>query len=110
MKKILLLSAVVIVIASCAKKPENIAPVNIGSDVYANHSCSRLASEKLKISQDLERLSAKQNNAHNSDAMGVFLLGLPWSSMSGNDQEATIAIAKGRIQAIDRTKLRKRCR
>ena len=77
--------------------------------MYASHSCSRLAAEKLKISQELETLSAKQNSAADSDAMGVFLLGIPWSSMSGNDQEALIAVAKGRIQAIDRRKTARRC-
>ncbi|EKX55718.1 hypothetical protein D516_3978 [Rhodobacter sp. AKP1] len=39
----------------------------------------------------------------------MFLLGLPLSSMSGGDQEAMIAIAKGKIQAIDRQVVAKGC-
>lgn len=99
----------IIVISACAKKPEDIAPVKIDDEMYARHSCTRLNTERLKITQDLETLSAKQTSAANSDAMGVFLLGIPWSSMSGNDQEALISVAKGKIQAIDRRKNARRC-
>jgi hypothetical protein len=71
--------------------------------------CFVEACAKLKITQDLENLSAAQKNAASGDAMGVFLLGLPLSSMSGNDKEALIAVAKGKIQAIDRLSVAKHC-
>ena len=109
MKKPFLLISLVI-LGACAKQPENIAAVNIGSGAYANYSCSSLRTEKLQISQELEILSAKQKNVANSDALGVFLLGIPWSSMSGNDQEALISVAKGTMQAIDQRSLAKNCR
>jgi hypothetical protein len=56
----------------------------------------------MKISQDLANLSARQKSAASGDAWGVVLLGLPLSSMSGGDQEALIAVAKGKVQALDR--------
>lgn len=99
-----------VVLASCAKSPEKIAAVEIGADAYGRYSCAQLTTEKLKISQDLENLSAKQEDAASGDAVGVLLLGLPLSSMSGNDQEAAIAIAKGKVQAIDQQVLAKRCK
>ena len=104
------ISFCLVALVACAKAPEKIAAVEVGSDSYARYSCKQLQSEKLNISQDLAKLSAKQKDAASGDALGVFLLGLPISSMSGNDQEATIAIAKGKVQAIDRQILSKGCR
>jgi len=39
----------------------------------------------------------------------VFLLGLPLSSMSGNDQETNIAVAKGQLQAVEQVMVDKNC-
>ncbi|MDE4130873.1 hypothetical protein PXK18_19730 [Phaeobacter gallaeciensis] len=54
-------------------------------------------------------MSADQKRAANSDALGVFLLGLPLSSMSGNDKEALISVAKGRVDAINTVQASKGC-
>lgn len=97
-------------IAACAKSPDKIAAVEVGANAYAQYSCSQLQAEELTITQDLANLSAAQQNAASNDALGVFLLGLPLSSMSGNDKEALIAVAKGKIQAIDRQQLARKCR
>ncbi|MCV2877641.1 hypothetical protein OE699_02145 [Sedimentimonas flavescens] len=96
-------------LAACAKQPDQISAVDIGDRAYANYSCRDLAKEKLSIEQDLANLTAKQKSAANGDAWGVFLLGLPLSSMSGGDQEALIAVAKGKVHAIERTQAAKRC-
>ncbi len=98
-----------LLISACAKDPEQIAAVDVGAD-YSRFSCKQLVTEKTKITQDLANLSAKQKSAANGDAWGVFLLGLPLSSMSGGDQEALIAVAKGKVQAIDRQIVAKGCR
>ncbi len=95
--------------AACAKQPENIAAVEVNSEAYAGYSCRQLVNEKTKISQDLANLSAEQRDAAAGDAVGVFLLGLPLASMTGSDKETLIAVAKGKIQAIDRYYAAKRC-
>ena len=96
-------------LAACAKQPDQIAAVQVGDDAYSRYSCSQLRTEETKISQELENLSASQKSAASGDAWGVFLLGLPISSMSGNDQEALIAVAKGKLQQIDLQQERKNC-
>jgi len=96
-------------VIACAKRPENIAAVQMDTAHYEQMSCRSLAAEKSKITSELEALSADQNSAANSDAWGVFLLGMPWSSMSGNDQETLIAVAKGRLDAIDLVQAKKNC-
>ena len=108
--KWLFVAACMLAVASCAKKPENIAAIDVGGDAYSRHSCAQLKADKLTIQQGLDQASAKQKDAASGDAVGVLLLGLPLSSMSGNDQETVIAVAKGKIQAIDRQALRKGCK
>lgn len=110
MKTLKLAAVCVLTLTACAKQPDQIAAVEVGTDSYTRYSCSQLRNEKTKISQELENLSAKQKSAASGDAWGVFLLGLPVSSMSGNDQEALIAIAKGKVQAIDRQMVAKGCK
>ena len=68
-----------------------------------------LAEKELQQTQLLNALSADQKKAASGDAWGVFLLGLPLSSMSGADKETEIAIAKGRLDAIDRQQTAKGC-
>lgn len=106
MTAIVLLGAAV---SACAKKPENIAAVPMDTATYERMSCRSLATEEAKITAELNALSAAQTNAANSDALGVFLLGIPWSSMSGNDKEALIAVAKGRVDAINTVQASKGC-
>jgi hypothetical protein len=97
------------VVSACAKQPENIAAVPMDTASYERMSCRSLAAEEAKITAELNALSAAQKSAANSDALGVFLLGIPWSSMSGNDKEALIAVAKGRVDAINTVQASKGC-
>lgn len=97
-------------LAACAQNPDNIAAVEVAGDPYGRFSCKQLKTERLKVSQELEAVSADQKKAASGDALGVFLLGLPVSSMSGNDKEAAVAIAKGRVNELDRKLLEKNCK
>jgi len=93
----------------CARQPENVAAADIGSDTYQTFSCDQLYSEKVKMFSAIETLSSKQRSAASGDAWGVFLLGLPISSISGNDQESALAVAKGKFQALSEQQALRRC-
>lgn len=108
MKKIIPL-ALVVAVSACAKQPDQIAAVEVGSNEYRGYSCRQLSEIELKYTQALTNLSAQQKSAATGDAWGVFLLGLPISSMSGSDKETAIAVTKGHIQSIDREQARKGC-
>lgn len=99
MKYFLLLSLVAL--SACAQPPENIAAVEVAGDPYGRYSCRKLKAEHVKVSQELEAVSAEQERAVDGDVLGVFLLGLPLSSMSGNDREVAVAVTKGRINALE---------
>ncbi|MEL6609299.1 MAG: hypothetical protein AAFO93_10355 [Pseudomonadota bacterium] len=109
MRSISLALFAVVTVAACAKQPDQIAAVPVAGDPYSRLGCKALASEHLKISQELEAASAAQKAAANGDAWGVVLLGLPLSSMTGGDKETLIAIAKGRLNEIRRVQVEKGC-
>lgn len=100
----------VLLAAACAKQPDAIPAAEIGTNEYRGYSCRQLSDAEVKYNQALENLSAAQRNAANGDAWGVFLLGLPLSSLSGNDKETAIAVTKGHLQSIDLEQQRRGCK
>ena len=76
---------------------------------YARQNCTQLGKQELYQEQLLAALSADQKKAQSGDAWGVFLLGLPITSMSGNDKETQIAVTTGRLDAIERLKSAEKC-
>ena len=112
MKKVIATLAVVstaLTVSACAKRPDQIAAIQMEDSTYSRLSCKQLAREETKIRNNLDAMSADQNSAATKDAWGVFLLGLPVSSMSGGDKEALIGVAKGKLDAIDLVQVDKDC-
>ena len=101
--------AAAVSLSACAKSPEQISAVEIADTTYANANCKALVKQEIQQTQLLHALSADQRKAQDGDALGVFLLGLPLSSMSGADKETEIAVAKGRVNAIRRQQAAKSC-
>lgn len=100
MKALLSVCALCLLTAGCAKSPEEIAAADIGSGVYRNSNCTQIAELTLQYTQRLEALSAEQSSARTGDTVGVLLLGLPLSSMSGNDRETDIAVTRGHLNEL----------
>ena len=97
-------------VAGCAKKPEAVAAAQIDDSAYLRYSCSTLRQKEVQGEAAVGNLSAKQQAAADNDALGVFLLGLPLASMSGNDPETQLSIAKGQLNAIKSAKAKKGCK
>ncbi|GHA44336.1 hypothetical protein GCM10008927_06410 [Amylibacter ulvae] len=108
MKKILTISTILL-ISACAKSPDKIPAANLGASHYSDASCSTLAKNQITLRQNLEAQSAAQKSAQTGDALGVFLIGVPMSSMAGADKETEIAVTKGKLNAIERQQAAKRC-
>lgn len=110
MKKLLISVAILLSVASCAKRPDAIVPVDIPMAAYTNESCDHLAQELVKEQQNLAAVSKDQNQAATGDAVGVFMLGVPVSSTFGGDKEGQVAVAKGKVQAIENARKSKGCK
>lgn len=99
MKRTFLVVSTALILSGCAEQPAAIQPVPVG-DVYSSISC-RKARELYKAeAAKVPTLVASQKSAAKSDTVGVFLIGLPVSSMSGGDLEGEIATTKGKLIAL----------
>ena len=110
MNKFAVLVVLSVVVAGCAKRPDAIVPVDIPISAYSGQSCSSLRNDLDKERAKLTALSATQNSAATGDAVGVFLIGVPVSSLGGGDQEGNIAVSKGKVQAMEFAMKTKGCR
>ena len=110
MKKVILAAAALAALSSCAKRPDAIVPVDIPMAAYANQSCASLGQELIREQRNLAAVSKAQNEAATGDAVGVFLIGVPMSSAVGGDKEGQVAVAKGKVQAIENTLKSKGCK
>jgi hypothetical protein len=108
MRKVVLLACAAALVG-CAKSPGSIAPSYVSDITYRNVSCSDLAVESERMNQALARASAQQEQARGNDTVGIILIGLPVSSLSGDNVAPEIARLKGELEAIHRVSLQKKC-
>ncbi|MBW8319295.1 MAG: hypothetical protein K0M47_08075 [Rhizobium sp.] len=109
MKKLFVAAASIAALSSCAKRPDAIVPVDIPMAAYSNQSCEQLGREMVQEQEKLAAVSKAQNDAANGDAFGVFLIGVPMSSVAGGDKEGQVAVAKGKVQSIENAMKSKGC-
>ena len=86
-------------LAACAPSPESIAPVAMGN-AFSALSCSEAQAMLTAETQTLATLSAAQTGAATGDAIGVLLIGVPVSSLTGGDKSGEIAASKGKVLAL----------
>jgi hypothetical protein len=98
-KKTLPLSMILLALAACAQSPSAIAPVSMGG-AYDKISCTQaktmLAAEQPKLAE----LTAKQKDAVVGDAIGVFLVLVPVSTLTGSNVAGDLGASKGKVEAL----------
>lgn len=87
-------------VAACAKGPDAIAPVSMHG-AFAAVPCTDARAQLMQERQTLAALEAKQRSAAAGDAVGVFLIGVPVSSLTGNDVSGQIGATKGKVVALE---------
>lgn len=90
-----------VALSACAQAPEAISPVSMPSGMYDHLSCASARAERANISARLTGLESAQRSAATGDAIGVFLIGVPTSSLTGGDKAGELATEKGKALAID---------
>lgn len=99
MKNLSVLSALLFC-AACAKGPDAIPPVSMGN-AFAATICKDARAELAIEQETLAALEEKQRRAQTGDAIGVFLVLVPVSSITGHDVEGELATSKGRVIALE---------
>lgn len=109
MKRLIFTLAAVLALSACAKRPDAIVPVDIPMAAYSNLDCQALAREYVTEQANLSAVSKQQNDAATGDAVGVFLIAAPMSSVLGGDKEGQVAVSKGKVNAIEANLRSKGC-
>ena len=108
-KNLLLLSVAAAALVACAKSPESIAPAYVSEVGYQDWSCKQLNQEMHRLKAAYTQAAGQQENARTNDTVGVLLLGLPVSSLSGDNIAPQIAHLKGTSAAVRRAAISKGC-
>src|SRR5271163_1239836 len=80
-----------------ANRPDSIHAEYISYERFAGLSCQEVETRLADMRSRLEVASQEQNNAANVDAVGVFLVLVPVSKLTG-DHEAEVAQLKGDVE------------
>ena len=111
MHKLTIVGVVVVAAAlgACAKSPESISPSYVSEVGYQAWSCQQLSEETLRLSSAYAVAAQQQEKARTNDVVGVILIGLPVSSMSGDNIAPEIARLKGEQEAVRKAMVIKNC-
>jgi hypothetical protein len=103
MKHLKTLTALVLLplVSACAPGPNAVTPYSVGTDLYSGMSCSDINDELRVKNAEVAALSSKQKAAATGDALGVFFILLPVSSLTGGDVQGELAQAKGEQIALE---------
>lgn len=104
------ISAILILsVSACAKPPSSIVAAYVSDVGYKSMTCSQLSAELTRVNAQLPPLEQQQQNAATGDAVGVFLVGIPVSSLGGGDVEGQISRLRGERQTMETTMISKSC-
>ncbi|RYH71045.1 MAG: hypothetical protein EON54_00750 [Alcaligenaceae bacterium] len=100
--------AVVFALTACANRPESIQAYQVPQENFAPLECPALQTLMTNTRADLEKFSKMQDDKANGDAVGVLLLGIPFSKVTG-DHESDVARLKGEVDALEIMQVTKSC-
>lgn len=109
MTKLILTLVAVGALAACANRPESIRASHVSHEKFVHLECPALATKMIDTRAELDKFSKMQDGKANADAAGVFLLGIPFSKLSG-DHEGDVARLKGEVEAIDTAQVKNKCK
>lgn len=98
--RILFAASLPLLAAACAKGPDAIAPVPMGN-AYVAMECQNAVNELNAERANLQGLENQQRSARTGDAIGVFLIGVPTSSLTGGDKAGELGASKGKVLALE---------
>ena len=113
-KKIAAVSAVVLALAACASKPEDIRTAYISTIQYESYDCEQIASETSNIERRIAELYQSLRSQAKGDAwqMGVGIILWPTLfALEGGDgpDAAEYSRLKGEYEALRQVNIMKKC-
>lgn len=98
-----------LLIAGCARQPDQIPANPVETNRYLQMSCAELLANRSAKKIEQARLEQAQREAAEDDKPAMGVIHIPVASMSGKDQEEEVALGKGELQALESTIQSKGC-
>lgn len=92
--------SVLFLTSACSERPDAIAPVSM-TGAFDSMSCATAKSSLASEREKLAVLEKQQNSAATGDAIGVFLVLVPVSKLTGGDVAGELAASKGKVLALE---------
>lgn len=108
-KNIFFMFIAVAILGACASRPEAISASYVSHEKYVDGDCAKLETQMSDAKAELQRVSAMQDSKANGDAVGVFLLLIPFSKLTG-DHAGEVAKWKGEVGAIETAQIKNKCK
>lgn len=108
MKRVFVASTALVLLSACASRPESISASYVSHEKYIDNDCAQLDTQMSNARAELAKVSKMQNDKATGDAWGVFLVGVPFSQLSG-DHAADVARWKGEVGAIETAQTKNKC-
>lgn len=86
--------------AACTPRADAVSPVSM-TGAYDRLSCSNASAQLASERVNMAALERKQNGAATGDAIGVFLILVPVSKLTGGDVAGELATSKGKVLALE---------
>lgn len=96
-------------LSACASRPESIPASYVSHEKYTHLDCAQLATRMTDTRAELDKYAKLQDSKATGDAWGVFLLGIPFSQLSG-DHAGDVARLKGEVEAVDTAQVKNQCK
>ena len=100
MNKPIAAAACLILAMACTPRADSIPPVSM-TGAFDNMSCNQATTALNSERATLTRLEQQQNSAATADAVGVFLVLVPISKLTGGDRAGELGASKGKVLALE---------
>ena len=95
-----ILAALIVAASACTPRASAVAPVSM-TGAFDNLSCSKAKTQLNAERAKLASLEQRQNSAATGDAIGVFLILVPVSKLTGGDVAGELGTSKGTVLALE---------
>lgn len=98
--KTLAAAACLMLTIACTPRADSIPPVSM-TGAFDGMSCNQAVAALNEERVTLARLEQQQNSAATADAVGVFLVLVPVSKLTGGDRAGELGASKGKVLALE---------
>ena len=99
-RKKFMVAAFALLAMACTPRSDSIPPVSM-TGAFDSMSCNQETAALNEERATLVKLEQRQNSAATADAVGVFLVLVPISKVTGGDLAGEVGTSKGKVLALE---------